>query len=118
MAVGFRALGVAGVVFRALGVAGVVFGGQQAGPKVLRSGYVAQRPAVCMCICICICKRIRICISMNMYVCMSYKTYKLVAVGFSGVGVAGVVFKALGVAGVVFGGYKRGTRGIWMVAGP
>ena len=64
VAVGFRALGVAGVVFRALGVAGVVlalgvagvvFGGQQAGPKVLRSGYVAQRPAVCMCICICIC---------------------------------------------------------------
>ena len=40
VAVGFRALGVAGVVFRALGVAGVVFGGQQAGPKVLRGGCV------------------------------------------------------------------------------
>ena len=34
VAVGFRAVGVAGVVFRALGVAGVVFGGQQAGPGV------------------------------------------------------------------------------------
>ena len=52
---GFRALGVAGVVFRVLGLKGVVFGPQQAGRKVLRSGYVAQRPAVCMCICICIC---------------------------------------------------------------
>ena len=44
---GFRALGVAGVVFRALGVAGVVFyvagvvfGGQQARPKVLQGGGV------------------------------------------------------------------------------
>ena len=71
MAVGFRALGVAGVVFRALGVAGVVFGGQQAGPKVLRSGYVAQRPAVCVAqrhVYVCVC--MYVCMYVGMYVCM------------------------------------------------